>query len=289
MTQTMTPAIAILPSATLLVGSWPEIACDTLEWPLGQPERLRGKRLRDMERTDHLIAYPRNDMHIRPFLKLKARLSIMVQEPRTIHGHHRRALRVTWRKFFRVFSHDRSFVDSIPNGVFVPFGTTWVPGWRDVPTEKTKDCSIIASAKRSQVGHNLRHRIIERVRTEGLDVDAMGGGYVPFAEKSDGLAPYRYSVVIENVREPNYFSEKLIDPLLCLTVPIYWGCPNIADYLDTGAMIICESEADIMAALSRMSQADYAARLPALRALRPVAASYDNLHNRTISALLASL
>ena len=233
MTQTMPPAIAILPSATLLVGNWPEIACDALEWPLGQPERLRGKR---------------------------------------------RALRVTWRKFFRVFSHDRSFVDSIPNGVFVPFGTTWVPGWRDVPTEKTKDCSIIASAKRSQVGHNLRHRIIERVRTEGLDVDAMGGGYVPFAEKSDGLAPYRYSVVIENVREPNYFSEKLIDPLLCLTVPIYWGCPNIADYLDTGAMIICESESDIMAA-----------RLPALRALRSVAASYDNLHDRTISALLASL
>jgi len=34
------------------------------------------------------------------------------------------------------------------------------------------------------------------------------------------LTPYRYSVVIENVREPGYFSEKLVDALLCGTVPI---------------------------------------------------------------------
>ena len=82
----------------------------------------------------------------------------------------------------------------------------------------------------------------------------MGGGYKAFKQKADGLAPYRYSVVIENVRERNYFTEKLIDALLCGTVPIYWGCPNIGDFFDTTGMMICESEADIQAALDKYDE-----------------------------------
>jgi hypothetical protein len=43
---------------------------------------------------------------------------------------------------------------------------------------------------------------------------------------------------VENCKEDNYFSEKLIDCLLCGTVPIYWGAPDISEYFDTRGMII---------------------------------------------------
>lgn len=242
-----------------------------------------------MGREDHLILYPRNEFHLRPFHRLKAKISIMVQEPRVIHARHRRWLKLTHRKFFRVFSHDRALVDALPNGVFVPFGTTWVPDWESRDLTKTKMCSLIASAKRSQVGHRLRHDIADWSAAEGIGLDVMGGGYAPFDEKADGLAPYRYSVVIENSREADYFSEKLLDALFCLAVPIYWGCPNIGDYIDTSGLIICESEAEIQAALRAMSEEDYAARVPALERAREQMRPYANLELRTAEAMVASL
>ncbi|WP_375176105.1 glycosyltransferase family 10 domain-containing protein [Pseudooceanicola sp.] len=287
--MTSDPAIAILPYGRLFGAGYLGIGCDDLHWPLGQPDRLRGKTLRDMQRTDHLIVYPRPALHLRPLFGLKARLSMMVQEPRVIHNDHRRLLRVTHRRFFRVLTHDRALIGRIPNGVFVPFGTTWVPEWRDLDLTKSRSCSLIASAKRSQEGHRVRHAIADHIRDSGLDVDVMGGGYAPFEAKSDGLAPYRYSVVIENAREPDYFTEKLIDAILCLSVPIYWGCPNIAEYFDPAPFVICETEAEIMAAMDQMSDADYAARLPGLQALRDQAARYGDLHLRTAEALRDSL
>jgi hypothetical protein len=250
---------------------------------------LRGKPLSALDREDHLIVYPRTALHFRPLIGLKARLSIMVQEPRVIHNDHRRLLRLTWRRFFRVFSHDRRLIESIPNGVFVPFGTTWVPDWRDLDLTKEKSCSLIASAKRSQEGHRVRHSIADHIRDQGLDVTVMGGGYAPFDRKSDGLAGYRYSVVIENSREPDYFTEKLIDAILCLTVPIYWGCPNISEYFDTSSMIICESEADIQKALSRLSVEDYETRRSGLEALRSQADVLGDLHKRTAEAMRGSI
>ena len=287
--MTHDPAIAVFPYESRFGAGYLNSSCDDLIWPLGQPERLRGQPLRAMAATDHLIIYPRPALHVRPLFGLNARLSIMVQEPRVIHDDHRKLLQVTWRRFFRVFSHDRALVDRIPNGVFVPFGTTWVPEWEQLDLQKSKGCSLIASAKRSQEGHRLRHEMASYIASRGLDVDVMGGGYAPFDRKSDGLAPYRYSVVIENSREPDYFTEKLIDALLCLTVPIYWGCPNISDYLDTSSMVVCETEEDMRAALDQMSASDYEARLPGLRSVRPAAASYVDLHRRTAEALLSSL
>ena len=41
---------------------------------------------------------------------------------------------------------------------------------------------------------------------------------------------YKFSIVIENSRNINYFSEKLIIPLLCGCTPLYLGCPNIEQY-----------------------------------------------------------
>lgn len=42
----------------------------------------------------------------------------------------------------------------------------------------------------------------------------------------------KFSIIVENSQEKNYFSEKLIDCLLTKTIPIYCGCPNICDYFD---------------------------------------------------------
>ena len=41
---------------------------------------------------------------------------------------------------------------------------------------------------------------------------------------------YFYHICIENFSTPHYFSEKIIDPLICGCIPIYYGCQNIDEY-----------------------------------------------------------
>lgn len=93
---------------------------------------------------------------------------------------------------------------------------------------------MIYSEKTSTVGHKLRHKIAK----EFPQVDLYGrGSPAPINLKEEALVDYRFSIVIENSRIDNYFTEKLVDCFLTGTVPIYWGCPNIGDYFEEGGVI----------------------------------------------------
>jgi hypothetical protein len=39
-------------------------------------------------------------------------------------------------------------------------------------------------------------------------------------------------ICFENTSMPNYFTEKLTNAYLGGTIPIYWGCSNISDYVN---------------------------------------------------------
>ncbi len=282
------PAVAVM-APDVKPGWRPgSLRLDRLRWPLGRPARLSHSdaTLADLSPEDHLIGFVQNLGLTRPGRGTAARVSIVMAEPAALHGrHHRRLARVA-RRFHRILSYDERLLAAVPNGIFFPYGSTWVPDWQERDLTKTAMCSLIASAKRSQPGHLLRHEIAELVRREAFDVELLGRGYRPFADKAEGLAPFRYSLVIENVRERNCFTEKLIDAILCRTVPIYWGCPNIADFIDVGGMILCEAKADLVTALREMSHDDYAARLPALEAAVPQAAAYADIFHRAARAVL---
>ncbi|ATF17604.1 hypothetical protein [Phaeobacter gallaeciensis] len=283
------PAIAVVPYGTRLTRNFAKRDLSTLHWPLGCPEALGGGQVADLTAQDHLIVWAKTAMHMQWRWPCRAQVSMMVMEPKIMSALHHRLLPWTCRRFFRVFSYDEDLLGRIGNGVFLPFGTTWVPDWPDLTVEKCADLSVIASAKRDHPGHKLRHEMVAHLQSTKPEAAILGRGYQPFEAKSDGLAPYRYSVVIENVQERNYFSEKLIDAILCETVPIYWGCPNISDFLDPTGMMICASAEELRAAIAMISEGDYAARLPALRAIKSEAARYGSIEQRAAKALLDSL
>lgn len=282
-------AVAVLPPATRPgLSGLGRVPLDAMFWPLGRPEGLMrpGAVLADLGPGDHLVGLAQDLMRPRLRRGTRALISVIMAEPAAIHAARQRRLVRRAGRFHRILSYDEGLLARLPNGIFFPYGTSWVPDWRERDLSKQAMCSLIASAKRSQEGHALRHRLAERVRREGLGVDLLGRGYAPFGAKAEGLAPYRYSVVIENVRERNFFTEKLIDAVLCRTVPIYWGCPNIADFMDVSGMVLCETEAGIMAAVAAMSEEDYAARLPGLLRAQPQAAAYGDIFERAARAVL---
>lgn len=270
------PVVAIIPYGTRLTRHLADMPLDDLMWPLGRPERLRHGTVATMGANDHLIAYVSSRLLYMPRPGVRARVSVMVVEPQAAHGRNMAWLKLLWWRFFRVLSCNPGLLARIPNGERYLFGFTWVPEYRDLSIKKTAMISLIASGKTYYPGHKLRHQVVAWLREKGVDIQILGRGYAPFDRKSDGLAPYRYSVIIENVREPSYFTEKLIDCLLCETVPIYWGAQNIEEIFEPGGMLICDSLDDIKAAIAATSEADYRARLEFVVRNKEKAASYAN-------------
>lgn len=283
------PAIAVLPYGLSLGPALAQVPVDDLLWPLGRPGRLDGARVGDLTPDDHLIVFPRTATHFTLRRGTRARVSLILGEPSVIHAKHLALLRLSWRRFWRILTFNEDLLARIPNGIFFPLGTTWVPEWRDLPRDKTGMCSLIASAKRDSQGHKLRHDMVDWVRAQGCDVDVMGRGYTSFQAKAEGLAPYRFSVVIENMRERNYFSEKLVDAVLCNTVPIYWGCPNLERFIDTAGIIQCVSADDLKRAVQEMSIARYETLLPGLKPAQDQLQPYLDLEKRAAQAVRASL
>ncbi len=104
----------------------------------------------------------------------------------------------------------------------------------DAPA-KTKSLSVISSDKAFTEGHRQRVDFVERLtrRLEG-GIDHFGKG-IRIPHKWDGLAGYKYSVVIENSSVRDYWTEKIADAFLAESYPFYYGCPNIGDYFPAGS------------------------------------------------------
>lgn len=103
---------------------------------------------------------------------------------------------------------------------------------------KTKDLSIICSDSTYLKGHKKRYSFVNRLIGHFKDnVDVFGKGFNMIPDKYTGLAPYRYSVAIENATIQDYFTEKISDCFLSNTVPIYYGCPNINKYFDSNSFL----------------------------------------------------
>lgn len=79
--------------------------------------------------------------------------------------------------------------------------------------------------------------------------------------KWDLLPGYRFTICYENIRgEVDYISEKPFDAIRCKSVPIYWGAPNLADYVDPKAFINREdfaSNEELARYLTGMKEPEY--------------------------------
>ena len=104
------------------------------------------------------------------------------------------------------------------------------------PVEKTRPLSWITSNTSVLPGHKKRMRFREHLEKE-VEFDHWGRGFTPIAEKWDGLAPYRYSLAIENHRCERYWTEKIADCFLSRTMPIYDGATDLARYFPEESFI----------------------------------------------------
>ena len=105
--------------------------------------------------------------------------------------------------------------------------------------KKTKILSWVTSAKDRLPGHQLRLFFLRTIWGK-LPLDLYGRSFTPLNDKWHGIAPYRYSIAFENARSSHYFSEKIMDCFVCLTLPLYYGSRDIQKYLPAKSFIAIE-------------------------------------------------
>ena len=78
----------------------------------------------------------------------------------------------------------------------------------------------------------------------------------PVKDKNAFLKDYKFTIAFENRSVSSYVSEKIIDPLAVGSIPIYWGSPKIANYLNPDAFINCHDYQNFEQVVERVIAVD---------------------------------
>jgi len=147
------------------------------------------------------------------------------------------------------------------------------------PSDKLNRVSCVSSRKMFDKGHILRNNLLKYIDEHYLDdkpvtknpsdslqsfINIFGSnnhfnyrayvGKLPEDNIFYGIKPYKYYFMCENNSEHNYATEKIWEPILCETLCFYWGCPNLADYIDPLAFVQLDMS-DMDASMRIMEQA----------------------------------
>jgi hypothetical protein len=162
------------------------------------------------------------------------------------------------RQFGKIFTFHQ-YIDSRTTSTipFLPWminsnhgDSIWAEHERDVqffrnmrPPEKSKLISVICSKQDLTENHRMRVRFVEQLKTHfGEALDWYGNGIDSVPEKWEALAPYKYTIVLENQSRFNVLTEKLGDAYLAHCYPIYWGAPNVGDFFADGSYSVINIE-----------------------------------------------
>lgn len=171
-------------------------------------------------------------------------------------------------KFTKVYSFDKDVLKRVKGSESFCFGSCWLVGakteYKDqFYTNKKFKLSFIRSSKRDLPGHKLRYEI------EGiLGKEPSFELFFPKHRIDNKDALFNdsmFHITIENSRYENYFTEKIIDCFMSYTIPVYWGCPNIADHFDPNGIIQFSTKEELENILDKLSPEDYSSRLESVK------------------------
>ena len=104
--------------------------------------------------------------------------------------------------------------------------------------DKVRAISWVTSKLTFLPGHRKKMALLDFLRQNArFNIDVFGRGIRCVKDKWDGLAPYKYSLAVENSSGPDYWTEKVADCFLTRTVPIYYGCTNLEEYFPKESFI----------------------------------------------------
>ncbi|MCR5255642.1 MAG: hypothetical protein K6D96_06880 [Acetatifactor sp.] len=186
-----------------------------------------------------------------------------------------------------IFTHSKKVCDTYPNaklyyGQGAWYGT-YVGGGKldeELYKKKSKLVSMVSSNKTLIESHKRRIEIAQYLK-EHTSIDTFGNFDGGIAVKpSYALEDYMFSVVLENEISEYYFTEKLLNCMVSMTIPIYSGAMNIGEIFNTEGFIIIDKYSDlaeIAAVVDGCTKEIYLSKIDAIKENYEIAKSLVNM------------
>lgn len=217
-------------------------------------EWYRGEEYRD------ITVYTDTQLHT-PLTDSKIHIA-MIFEPPVIHPKAYEYLRNNLSKFNYVLTYNDDIVNMADNVHYFSMCGCWLYE-KDIKLyHKSKNLSIIASGKAMTEGHRFRNRLVEKHR--GSFDRICGRAYDPIDYKLEALAPYRYSVPMENSVLDTYFTDRLVECFMTGTIPIYYGSRSVTKFFNPDGILFFQSMDEFEEHLSKIGEEDYEKRKSAI-------------------------
>jgi hypothetical protein len=192
--------------------------------------------------------------------------------------------------YFDLILSSEKLLLNLPNVNFFIFGDCWVKEY--LPTLKVNSISYLHSRGIDQNwdGYNFRKEIwgnrqelkllnnfklwYSSRRPPRDDIKDEDNKYD--SPNKDILFESMFSICVENIREFDYFTEKIIDAFATYTVPIYYGCPNINDYFDKDGIIEVNSILELMELIPKLNEDFYLSKVESIRKNKILSEKFKN-------------
>jgi len=111
-----------------------------------------------------------------------------------------------------------------------------VPDVEAILAARPRFCGFVVSNPLCKTRNEFFRRLsrYKRVDSGGKLFNNVGGRV---ADKQAFLAECRFNIAFENESHPGYTTEKVAEPMLVNTIPIYWGDPLVGNDFDTRSFL----------------------------------------------------
>ena len=105
-----------------------------------------------------------------------------------------------------------------------------------IVAEKTKFCNMVVSNASARERIAFFHKLsrYKKVDSGGRYLNNVGG---PVADKIAFIRQYKFTLAFENTSYPGYTTEKITEPMVVNSLPIYWGNPLVGKDFNTKSII----------------------------------------------------
>lgn len=197
--------------------------------------------------NNHVYRYPR-----------KRRFALLQETPNNFVFNN---LEIVESRFDFIYTHNKNAIIRSDKYKKLLYGTSWVYTGDLICNKKhikTSLISFVGSIEHGDApGYNFRKNVVKFLSIEHKRADLLGKGLKPFKDKESALSKYCFAIVMENCTQDYYFSEKLIDCFMTLTIPIYWGSKSIDDVFDSRGIIHFDTIGDLDIILNSLSFSKY--------------------------------
>lgn len=213
------------------------------------------------------------------------------------------------KKYNIILGTDDEIIVFCENAKKFPYGSTWLNRGKIKHPDglgryddsavfnrsgKHQSISFLASwYNLNRPGYSLRQQVWSRKEEIQLPINfytsvksfSDAPNPLPGGEK-EALFDSQYHICIENQSIGNYFTEKLIDPFLTSTIPIYWGCTNIEDYFNVDGMILFDTIDELLDKVNSITPSYYFDRQDIIEENRKKAIEFANFDERIFEEII---